>query len=137
MTGTIPDLEDRVEKSLLRVFRDAFVGVPVFSYTEPGAREGTCIGIKAESGAENPIGTNLFDVSIEIEARNLKSHQRQLLADMIGNAHNAKETLAIHAGSQFAMPRGQAVEMIGAPRTTEDQDERILTYSLLASIQPL
>ena len=137
MTGTTPDLETRVEGSLLRVLRDAFPGIPVFSFTDPGEREGTCLGVRVESGAENPIGTNIFDVAIEIEARNFDAAQRQLLADMIGNAYNAKETVAAYAGSQYVMPQGQPIEMVGAPRTVEDQNERVVTYSLTASIQPI
>ena len=137
MTDTKPDLSSRVEDALLSVFREAFDKVPVFSNTSPGERSGTCIGIKVEEGAEEPIGTNMFDVSIEVEARNFSTDQAQLLADLIGNSHSAKETLSLYSSRHFVMPRGQAVEMLGAPRTVEDQGERIITYSLSASIQPL
>lgn len=137
MTDTKPDLSSRVEDALLSVFREAFDGIPVFSNTNAGKRSGTCIGIKAEEGAEEPIATNMFDVAIEVEARNLTADQAQLLAELIGNSHAAKETLQLYSARQFAMPRGQAVEMLGAPRTVEDQGERITTYSLSASIQPI
>lgn len=137
MTDTKPDLSSRVEGALLSVFREAFDKVPVFSNMNAGERAGTCLGIKVEEGAEEPIGTNMFDVSIEVEARNLSADQAQLLAELIGNSHAAKETLQLYSARHFAMPRGQAVEMLGAPRTVEDQGERITTYSLSASIQPL
>ena len=137
MTSTAPDLETRVEQSLLRVFRDAFIDVDFASYAEPGERTGKCLGVKSESGAEDPIGTNMFPVSIEIEAVNFDEAERQLLHEMIGNAHNAKETISAYSAKQFAMPRGQAVEMLGAPRTVANQNERIITYNLIATIQPL
>jgi hypothetical protein len=35
------------------------------------------------------------------------------------------------------MPRGQAVEMIGAARSVENENDRIVTYSLVATIQPI
>jgi len=56
---------------------------------------------------------------------------------MIGTATEAKETLATYSGSAFAMPAGQAVEMIGGPRTVENEGDRIVTYSLVATIQPI
>jgi hypothetical protein len=137
MTETRPDLESRVEHSLTRVLKDAFPGVPVHSLSDPGERAEKCIGVKVELGSENPIGTSLFDVSIEVKAQNLDAQQGLILANMIGTAHAAKETLSTHSARQFAMPRGQAVEMIGAPRTAEDEKTRIITYSLSATIQPL
>ena len=137
MTSATPELETRVEQSLIRVFSDAFPGVEIASMTEPGERTGKCIGIKAESGMEDPIGTNMFPVSIEIESRNLNEGERQLMRDMVGNANSAKETLSAYSAKQFTMPRGQAVEMIGAPRTAEAQKERIVTFNLTATIQPI
>jgi hypothetical protein len=137
MIDTLPDMETRVEESLERVFRDAFPGVTIQSASNPGERVGTCIGIKAESGAEDPIGTNMFPISIEIEARNLSPAQLTLLREMIGNSRDAKETLSAYSSKQFAMPRGQAVEMIGAPRSVEDASDRIVTYNLTATIQPI
>jgi hypothetical protein len=137
MLETKPELETRIEDSIARVFRDAFPKVPVHSYGNPGERSGKCVGLRAELGAENPIGTNLYDCLVEIEARNFDAPDRQLLHDMIGNASAAKETLSTHSAKLFAMPRGQAVEMIGAPRTVEDQNERIITYSLSVTIQPI
>ena len=89
MTDTKPSLSSRVEDALDRVFTEAFDGIAVFSLTKPGERSGTCIGIKVEEGAEEPIGTNMFDVSIEVEARNFATDQAQLLADLIGNSHSA------------------------------------------------
>ena len=137
MTETIPDIDARVEESIERVFRDAFPSVVIVTSSKPGTREGECIGIKAESGAEDPIGTNMFPVSVEIEARNLSMQSRQLMREMIGNADSAKETLSAYSAKAFTMPRGQAVEMLGAPRTVENADDRIVTYSLIATIQPL
>jgi len=137
MIDTIPDMETRVEESLERVFRVAFPGVTIQTASNPGERSGTCIGIKAESGAEDPIGTNMFPVAIEIEARNLSPAQSMLLREMIGNSRDAKETLSAYSSKQFAMPRGQAVEMIGAPRSVEDASDRIVTYNLTATIQPI
>jgi len=137
MTLEKPDLETRVESSLLRVLRDAFPGVPCHAHTQPGESGGKCIGLKVESGAENPIGTNLFDVSIEIEARNIDAMERQLIFELFGNAYNARATLEIDTAKMFVMPRGQAVEMIGAPRTVEGDGERILSISLVASLQPI
>lgn len=136
MTDTKPDLSTRIDAALLRVFRDAFDGIPVFSFTDPGERSGTCIGIRSEVGAEQPIGTNLFDVTIEIESRNLDSDQLQLLSEMVGTSFAARETIELYSNGHFVMPRGQAVEMLGAHRSVEDQGERIITHSLTASIQP-
>jgi hypothetical protein len=137
MTETKPDLSNRVEASLLRVFREAFDGLPVFSFSDPGEQSGACIGIKTELGAEEPIGTNIFNVAIEVEARNLEPEQLQLLTDLIGNAHAGRDTIALYGAKQFVMPKGQPVEMAGAPRSVEDENERIITYSLTASIQPI
>lgn len=137
MTDTTPDLATRLDDALLSVFREAFEGVEVYSFTSPGERSHSCIGIKTEVGQENPIGTNLFDVSVDIQARNLSAGQVQLLADMVGNSWSARETIERYSAGQFVMPRGQAVEMVGATRTTEDQDERVVTHSLIASIQPI
>lgn len=138
MIDTKPDLSTRIEDALKSVFREAFAkDVSIFSNTDPGERSGSCIGIKTEEGAEEPIGTNMFDVSIEVEARNLDSAQTQLLSELIGTSSASKQTLQIYSSGHFAMPQGQAVEMLGAPRTVEDQGERITTYSLSASIQPL
>lgn len=137
MTDTKPDLDERVEDSIARVFRDAFPGVTLATSSKPAERSGTSIGIKAESGAEDPIGTNIFPVSVEIEARNLDSQQRELIRQMIGNADSAKETLSAYSAKAFTMPRGQAVEMIGAPRSVENENDRITTYSLVATIQPI
>lgn len=137
MIETAPDLETRVEHSLLRVFREAFPTLQVQSYSDAAEASGPGIGIKVESGAENPQGTNIFDVSIEIEARNLAADQRQLMAEMIGNSKTALETLRLYANSKFIFPKGQPVEMMGSPRTVENQTERIVTYELSASIQPI
>lgn len=137
MIDTLPDIDARVEDSIERVFRDAFPDVLIFTSSKPGERSGECIGIKAESGAEDPIGTNMFPVSIEIEARNLSMQSRQLMREMIGNADSAKETISSYSAKAFTMPRGQAVEMLGAPRTVEDATNRIITYSLVATIQPI
>ena len=127
----------RIEQSLERVLVDAFPGVPVHSFSDPGEREGRCIGIKAELGAENPIGTNLYDVAIDIESRGMTPGEIQLLTEMVGTASAAKETLSTHSAKQFVMPRGQAVEMIGSPRSVEDQGTRIVNFSLSATIQPI
>lgn len=137
MTETTPDIDARVEDAIERVFRDAFPSVVIVTSSKPGERSGECIGIKAESGAEDPIGTNMFPVSVEIEARNLSIQSRHLMREMIGNAAAAKETISAYSAKAFAMPRGQAVEMLGAPRTVEDANDRIITYSLTATIQPL
>jgi hypothetical protein len=137
MTETLPDLESRVEDTVIRVFRDAFPSLSVWGFTQPGEREKRSIGISVVLGAENPIGTKLYDVAIEIETRNLNSDERQLVMDMVGTAHAAKETLSIYSASSFAMPSGQPVEMIGAPRTVENEGDRIVTYSLAATIQPI
>jgi hypothetical protein len=137
MTDTLPDLESRIEDAIARVFRDAFPSLPVYCFTQPGEREKVCIGVSVALGAENPIGTKLYDVAIEVETRNLNNDERQLVMDMIGTATEAKETLATYSGSAFAMPAGQAVEMIGGPRTVENEGDRIVTYSLVATIQPI
>ena len=137
MIEASPDLESRVERSLLNVLKDAFPGVGVFSFSSPGERSGKCIGVRVESGSENPIGTNIFDVSIEVESQNLSDVERKLLGDMLGNSYSAKETITNNGLGQFSMPSGQPVEMIGAPRTVEGEHDRIVTYSLAASIQPI
>jgi len=137
MIETAPDLESRVEQSLLRVFRDAFPRVQVQSYSDPAESSGPGIGIKVETGAENPQGTNIFDVTIEIESRNLDSEQRQLLVQMIGNSKRAQETLTINSSRKFIFPQGQPIEITGAPRTVENETERIVTYEISASIQPI
>lgn len=137
MTEAKPELETRVEDALLRVFRDAFPGVAVHSYSDPGNREGKSLGIKVENGGEDPIGTNLFSVTAEIESRNFEPDERALLFDMLGNAYNAKETFLEYSGKLFSMPAGQPVELTGQPRTVEGETDRIVTYQLTAHIQPL
>jgi len=137
MIDTTPDLAERVEDSIARVFRDAFPGVVIATSSKPEERVGTSIGIKAETGAEEPIGTNMFPISIDIETRNLDAPQRELMREMIGNADSAKQTVSAYSAKSFSMPRGQAVEMIGAPRTVENENDRIITYSLVATIQPI
>lgn len=137
MIETTPDLAERVEDSIARVFRDAFLKVTIGTSSKPADESGPSIGIKAETGAEDPIGTNIFPVSIDIQARNLDSQQRELMRQMIGNADSAKETLSAYSAKAFTMTRGQTVEMIGAPRTVENENDRITTYSLVATIQPI
>lgn len=137
MTDTTPDLAERVEDSIARVFRDAFPGILIATSSKPVDRVGTSIGIKAESGGEEPIGTNMFPVAIDIETRNLETQHRELMREMIGNADAAKQTVSAYSAKSFTMPRGQAVEMIGAPRTVENENDRIVTYSLVATIQPI
>jgi hypothetical protein len=137
MIDTLPDLAERVEDSIARVFRDAFPGVTLGTSSKPAEESGASIGIKAESGAEEPIGTNIFPVAIEIQTRNIDAQQRELMRQMIGNADSAKETLSAYSAKAFTMTRGQAVEMLGAPRTVEDANDRIVTYSLVATIQPI
>jgi hypothetical protein len=137
MIDTTPDLAERVEDSIARVFRDAFPGILIATSSKPVDRVGTSIGIKAESGAEEPIGTNMFPVAIDIETRNLETQHRELMREMIGNADAAKQTVSAYSAKSFTMPRGQAVEMIGAPRTVENENDRIVTYSLVATIQPI
>ena len=105
--------------------------------TAPGERTGKCIGIKTESGMEDPIGTNMFPINIEVEARNLDEGERHLMREMIGNSDSARETLSTYSAKQFSMPRGQSVEMIGSPRTVENQSDRIVTFNLIATIQPI
>lgn len=136
MIEAIPDLESRVEQSLSRVFRDAFPSYTIGSYGAPVELGGKSIGIKAERGAEDPIGTNMFPVTITIESHNFDEGDLQLLHDMIGNASNARATVAEYAAKQFSMPQGQAVEVAGAPRTVEEANERIVTYNLNATLQP-
>jgi hypothetical protein len=137
MIDTTPDLAERVEDSIARVFRDAFPGILIATSSKPVDRVGTSIGIKAESGAEEPIGTNMFPVAIDIETRNLETQHRELMREMIGNADAAQQTVSAYSAKSFTMPRGQAVEMIGAPRTVENENDRIVTYSLVATIQPI
>jgi hypothetical protein len=137
MIDTTPDLAERVEDSIARVFRDAFPGIVIATSSKPEERVGTSIGIKAETGAEEPIGTNMFPISIDIETRNLDAQQRELMREMIGNADSAKQTVSAYSAKSFTMPQGQAVEMIGAPRTVENENDRIVTYSLVATIQPI
>lgn len=137
MIETAPDLESRVETSLLRVFREAFPSLQVQSFSDPAEATGPGIGIKVETGAENPQGTNIFDVTVEVEARNLDSAQRQLLTEMIGSSKSAQQTFQLYSSRSYIFPQGQPVEMNGAPRTVENQTERIVTYELSASIQPI
>lgn len=134
---TAPDLGTRVEESLMRVFRDAFPNVAIHSYSDPGERTSPSIGIKAEQGAEDPIGTNIFPVSIDIETVNLNAAQRQLMSEMIGNSISARATISEFASKQFSLPKGDAVEVLASPRTVEDENGRITTYSLLATLQPI
>ena len=137
MTEIAPDLESRVENALIRVFREAFPSLQVQSFSDPAESAGSGIGIKAEAGAENPQGTNIFDVTVEIEARNLDPQQRQLLAEMIGSSRAAQQTFNLYSSKSFIFPQGQPVEINGAPRTVENQNERIVTYEILTSIQPI
>jgi len=137
MTDTATDLETRVEQSIAQVLRDAFPSIPVGSWSESTEQAAKCIGIKVESGPEEPIGTNIFTVGIDVEARNFNSAERKLLSEMLGNSSCARETVSAHGTGKFVMPRGQAVELTGKPRTAEDEKSKILTYNLVASIQPI
>ena len=137
MIETIPDIGTRVEQSLTRIFKDAFPNIAIRSFSEPGERDEKSLGVRCDVGPEEPIGTNMFDTLVEIEARNFDEGDRQILHGMIGNTSSARETIEAYSAKQFAMPRGQAITMNGAPRTVEDQKERIVTYSLTATIQPL
>lgn len=126
MIDTTPDLAERVEDSIARVFRDAFPSVVIATSSKPEERVGKSIGIKAETGAEEPIGTNIFPIAIDIETRNLDTQQRELMREMIGNADAAKQTVSAYSAKSFTMPRGQAVEMIGAPRTVEKDRKSVV-----------
>lgn len=130
------ELESRVESALARVMRDAFPEVQVTSWSEPSNRESKHIGIKVESTGEEVPGTEIHLCDINIEATNLTGEERNLMRRMFANAHTAKETILLESKGAYVMPQGQPVEVMGAPRTAEDQNRRVITYELQASIQP-
>lgn len=134
--NTAPDLPTRVERSLLSIFTDAFPSVALGVSSQPVKRGERSIGIKADQQAENPQGTNLHDVEITIEGRNLEFEERELLRRMIGNSRCALATLTERATKQFQLPKGDPVEVSGPEQTVEDENERIVSYTLTASIQP-
>lgn len=136
MIDTTPELETRVEQALKDVFKDAFPDVTLSSWSEPVERGQKSIGIKAESEGEDPIGTNIFTVNIEIEARNLEHHEREIMRQMLGNARNAKITLSEYSNKRYAMPKGQPVDVLQAGRSAENEKDRLINYTLSASIQP-
>jgi hypothetical protein len=130
------ELESRVESALARVMRDAFPEVQITSWSEPDNRESRHIGIKVESTGEEVPGTEIHLCDITIEAANLTGDERNLMRRMFANAHTAKETILLESKGAYVMPQGQPVEVMGAPRTAEDQNRRVITYELQASIQP-
>jgi hypothetical protein len=137
MTETAPDLQDRVEQSLIRVFSDAFPDVTIASWSNPAPEKGKSIGIKAQSEGEDPIGTNMFNTSIEIEARNLNYAERELMRQMVGNSRSAVLTLSEYNQGKFSMPRGQPIEVLQGNRAAENENDRITTYTLSALLQPI
>lgn len=136
MTETAPDLQDRVEHALIRVFKDAFPGVSIASWSEPQEQAGKTIGIKAESQGEEPIGTNMFNVSIDIQTRNLDFSERELMRQMVGNSRAAVATLSEYNKGQFSMPKGQPIDVLQAGRSAENENDRITNYQLQALLQP-
>ena len=136
MTSVTPDLETRVEEALSRTFTDAFPGVTVGSWSSPATGTNKAIGVKVESEGEDPIGTNIFTTGIEVECQNLDYQERELMRQLIGNSRSAKETLAEHKQGRFSMPKGQPVEVLQSGRTADNENDRIITYTLSASLQP-
>lgn len=136
MTETAPDLQDRVEHALIRVFTDAFPDASIGSWSQPQEHSGKTIGIKAESQGEDPIGTNMFNVSIDIQARNLEYHDRELMRQMVGNSRAAVATLSEYNKGQFSMPKGQPIDVLQSGRAAENENDRITTYQLQALLQP-
>lgn len=133
---TAPDLSARVERSIISVFKDAFPAVAIGSASDPAKRGESSIGVKADQQGENPQGTNIHDVEIGIEARNLDHPTRELLRQMVGTSRSAYNTITERGAKQFSLPAGDPVEVNGPIQSAEDQDERVITYTLTASIQP-
>lgn len=130
------ELETRVEAALSRVIKDAFPSVQITSWSEPDDREGKGIGIKVESTGEEVPGTEIHLCDISINAANLTGDERELMRRMFGNGITAKESLMQEAKGAYTTTQGQSVEVTGAPRTAEDQNRRVITYQLSASLQP-
>lgn len=130
-------LEESISLSLTRTFKDAFPGVQVVSWDAPEDREKSNISLRADNDGEDPIGTNIHNVTIQIRATNLDARQREVFRSMLGTAHAARETVDENNNGKFAMPRGEAVELAGISHETENQTDRIMTVTLSASIQPL
>ena len=137
MISNAPELETRVESSLTQTLKDAFPGVTVGAWSEPKDRTGKSIGVKVDNGGEEPQGTNIFNVTINIEARNLENQERELMRRMIGSSSPAKDTITAHGLGKFVMPSGQPVEVAAIARTAEDENQRVMSYVLTTSIQPI
>jgi hypothetical protein len=130
-------LEEAIALSLTRTLKDAFPGIQVVSWDSPEDREKSNIGLRIDNNGENPLGTNIHDVSIQIRATNLDARQREVFRAMLGNTRSARETVEENNKGKFSMPQGEAVELAGISHETENQTDRIMTVTLSASIQPL
>jgi hypothetical protein len=130
-------LEESVSLSLTRTLKDAFPKVQVVSWDAPEDREKSNISLRVDNNGENPIGTNIHDITIQIRATNLDARQREIFRAMLGTSYSARETVDENNKGKFAMPKGEAVELAGISHETENQTDRIMTVTLSASIQPL
>lgn len=137
MISDAPELETRVESCLTRTFKEAFPDAVIGSWSEPKERGRKSIGVKCDLIGEEPQGTNIFDASVSIEGRNLDHLDRDLMRRMLGSSAVAKDTITAYGAGKFRLPAGQPVAIESISRSAEDETERVITYSLSLSIQPI
>jgi hypothetical protein len=130
-------LEESIALAIRRTMQAAFPTLQVVSWDAPEDRQHQFISFRVDNDGENPIGTNIHDITISFRASNLDGHQRELFRSMVGTAHDAKETLQDNNNGKFSMPLGQPVELVGISHETENQTDRIITVTLSASVQPI
>ena len=137
MIAEAPELETRIESCLARTLTDAFPNMVIGSWSDPKERGGKSIGIKVDLQGENPQGTNIFDTTISIEGRNLDYNDRDLMRRMLGSSAVAQETITAYAAGKFRLTSGQPVAIEAITRSAEDETERVITYALSISVQPI
>lgn len=137
MISEAPELETRVELCLTRTLKDAFPKMVIGSWSEPKERGEKSIGVKVDLLGEEPQGTNIFNAAISIEGRNLDHLDRDLMRRMLGSSAVAKDTITEYGAGMFRLPSGQPVAIEAITRSAEDEADRVITYSLSLSIQPI
>lgn len=130
-------LEEAAALALRNLMRDAFPGVQCVSWDAPEERERTHIAMRIDSLGEQPIGSGMHEVNIAVRAANLDSRHRELMRSMLGTAREATALIREAGKGMFTMPRGEAVDVAAISHETENQTDRIASYALNASIQPI
>lgn len=130
-------LEEAAALALRNLMRDAFPGVQCVSWDSPEEREKVNIAIRIDSLGEQPIGSGMHDVSIAVRATNLDAREREVMRTMLGNSRESTDLIREAGRGLFSMPRGQAVDVAAISHETENQTDRIASYTLTATLQPI